>query len=78
MPDRATVFVVDDDLSLRTALSRLLGSVGLVAETFPTAEDFLHGVDPIVPAACCSTCACPASAGSICSAGSMIAATICR
>ena len=49
MPNRATVFVIDDDLSLRTALSRLLGSVGLLAETFPTAEDFLRAVDPDRP-----------------------------
>jgi FixJ family two-component response regulator len=49
MPDSATVFVVDDDLSLRTALSRLLGSVGLVAETYPTAEDFLQSVEPARP-----------------------------
>lgn len=49
MPDPATVFVVDDDQSLRTALSRLLGSVGLVAETFPTSEDFLQSVEPARP-----------------------------
>jgi len=49
MPDSATVFVVDDDLSLRTALSRLLGSVGLVAETFPTGDDFLQSVEPARP-----------------------------
>ena len=42
----ATVFVVDDDQSLRTALARLLGSVGLACETFPAAEDFLRSVDP--------------------------------
>jgi FixJ family two-component response regulator len=37
----ALVYVVDDDLSVRRALSRLLRSVGLAAETFPTAEAFL-------------------------------------
>ena len=42
----STVFVVDDDGSLRTALSRLLGSVGLKCETFPTADDFLRSVEP--------------------------------
>jgi FixJ family two-component response regulator len=41
-----TVFIVDDDLSLRTAVSRLLASVGLTAETFATADDFLRNVDP--------------------------------
>jgi FixJ family two-component response regulator len=42
----STVFVVDDDPSLRTAVSRLLASVGLTAETFATADDFLRRVEP--------------------------------
>jgi FixJ family two-component response regulator len=37
----ATVFVVDDDPSVRTALRRLLESVGLTCETFGTANEFL-------------------------------------
>jgi FixJ family two-component response regulator len=49
MPDRQTVFVVDDDLPLRTALARLLGSVGLTSETFSMAEEFLRSVDPDRP-----------------------------
>lgn len=49
MPGRPTVFVVDDDLPLRTALARLLGSVGLAAQTFAVAEDFLQAVDPERP-----------------------------
>ena len=49
MPERPTVFVVDDDLPLRTALARLLGSVGLQAQTFAVAEDFLQAVDPERP-----------------------------
>lgn len=36
-----TVFVVDDDPSVRTAVKRLLASVGLPCETFPTAAEFL-------------------------------------
>ena len=36
-----TVFVVDDDPSVRTAVQRLLESVGLPCETFATATDFL-------------------------------------
>jgi FixJ family two-component response regulator len=36
-----TVFVVDDDPSVRTAVKRLLASVGLQCETFSTAADFL-------------------------------------
>jgi FixJ family two-component response regulator len=36
-----TVFVVDDDPSVRTAVKRLLASVGLQCETFSTAAEFL-------------------------------------
>lgn len=36
-----TVFVVDDDLSVREALSSLVRSVGLHVETFASARDFL-------------------------------------
>ena len=36
-----TVFVVDDDPSVRTAVKRLLASVGLPCETFSTAAEFL-------------------------------------
>jgi len=35
------VFVVDDDASVRTAIRRLLGSVGLPCETFASATEFL-------------------------------------
>ena len=43
MPDHfnPTVFVVDDDPSLRTAVKRLLASVGLPCETFSNAAEFL-------------------------------------
>lgn len=37
----STVFVVDDDPSVRTAIRRLLESVGLSCETFGTATEFL-------------------------------------
>jgi len=40
-----TVFVVDDDPSLRTAVSRLIGSVGLPVRTFGSADEFLTHVD---------------------------------
>jgi FixJ family two-component response regulator len=40
-PPTATVFVVDDDASVRTAVRRLLASVGLPCETFQTATEFL-------------------------------------
>jgi FixJ family two-component response regulator len=36
-----TVIIIDDDESVRRALRRLVRSVGLKAETFATAEDFL-------------------------------------
>ncbi len=37
-----TVFVIDDDASVRKSLSRLLRSAGYVAETFSSAEEFLR------------------------------------
>ncbi len=37
----ATVFVIDDDRSVRKALSLLMESVGLDVQTFPSAEAFL-------------------------------------
>lgn len=37
-----TVFVVDDDPSVRKALRRLLRSAGLHVETFESAEEFLQ------------------------------------
>jgi FixJ family two-component response regulator len=45
------VFVVDDDDSMRRALSNLIRSVGLQAETFATAADFLAVKLPDAP--CC-------------------------
>lgn len=38
----ATVFVVDDDADVRGAMQRVLKTVGLQAETFATANDFLQ------------------------------------
>jgi two-component system response regulator FixJ len=40
-PSRVTVFIVDDDASVRRALARLFASVGLFAETYDGAQDFL-------------------------------------
>jgi FixJ family two-component response regulator len=37
-----TVLVIDDDTSLREALSRLFRSVGLGVKTFASASEFLH------------------------------------
>ena len=41
-----TVYVVDDDLSVRSALENLIISHGLRVETFPAAQDFLRGCPP--------------------------------
>ena len=39
--DRPTVFVIDDDLSVRDAIEGVVKSVGLRAQTFASAHDFL-------------------------------------
>jgi FixJ family two-component response regulator len=44
------VYVVDDDSSIRQALSSLLRSVGLRVETFGSAQDFLRAPRAEVPA----------------------------
>jgi FixJ family two-component response regulator len=45
------VFVIDDDASMRTSLSSLIRSVGLRAEVFPSAAEFLSAKRPGGP--CC-------------------------
>jgi FixJ family two-component response regulator len=40
-PGEATVFVVDDDASVRTALKRLIKSLGFKVKTFDSAQAFL-------------------------------------
>lgn len=45
----ATVFVVDDDTSVRDSLRWLVESVGLKAETFSDAHDLLHKCSPERP-----------------------------
>jgi FixJ family two-component response regulator len=47
--EEPVVFVVDDDESLRDALKRLFQMVGLRAETFAAAHDFLGRKVPDVP-----------------------------
>jgi FixJ family two-component response regulator len=39
------VFIVDDDASMRAALTRLVRSAGLPVESFASAEEFLAAVD---------------------------------
>ena len=46
---RSIVFVVDDDASVRDAISRLLGTVGLHAKEFGSALEFLAGDRPDLP-----------------------------
>ena len=43
------VFVIDDDDQVRAAIQGMLKSVGLQAETFETAQQFLYGKRPNVP-----------------------------
>ena len=43
------VFVVDDDASVRSSLKFLLSTVGLQAQTFDSADSFLHKHRPEVP-----------------------------
>jgi len=43
------VFIVDDDISIRDAVSNLLRTVGLKVETFATAQEFLACGGPEVP-----------------------------
>jgi len=47
--ERSVVFVVDDDPSVCDALRRLIRSVGLDVETFPTAQAFLEAPRPREP-----------------------------
>ncbi|HBB89385.1 MAG TPA: DNA-binding response regulator [Blastocatellia bacterium] len=40
---RPVVFVIDDDASMRSAISRLLAAVGMDVQTFSSAPEFLSG-----------------------------------
>ena len=48
--DKAVVFVVDDDESMRRSLATLLRSVGLDARVFPSPQDFMRAERPDAPA----------------------------
>jgi FixJ family two-component response regulator len=48
-PDAPTVFVVDDDPSMRASIQGLLKSASLRSESFRTAEEFLHSTRPEGP-----------------------------
>jgi two-component system response regulator FixJ len=47
--DKPTVFIVDDDEPVRDSLKMLMRSVGLSAETFAGAAEFLEAYDPDRP-----------------------------
>ena len=49
-PEEPIVFAVDDDASMREALSRLFRSIGMRAQIFASAEDFLIFKRPDAPA----------------------------
>jgi FixJ family two-component response regulator len=46
---RSAIYVVDDDASVRDAISSLLASVGLNAEMFGSTEEFLRARRPEIP-----------------------------
>jgi FixJ family two-component response regulator len=46
---RPIIYVVDDDISVRDAVSNLLESSGHNAKTFASTEEFMHAVRPEVP-----------------------------
>jgi len=48
-PLQQTIFIIDDDASVRRALRRLIRSVGLNVVTFATAEEFLQSPEQPVP-----------------------------
>jgi len=48
-PDTSTVFVVDDDPSIRASIEGLLKSASLRSESFATAEEFLRNKRPEGP-----------------------------
>lgn len=45
IPNQPEVVVVDDDPEIRTSIEQLLGSVGLVVKTFPSANALVEGYD---------------------------------
>jgi FixJ family two-component response regulator len=47
--DGSVVYIVDDDPSMREAVTRLLGTVGLKTQAFETAQEFLTTKRPDTP-----------------------------
>lgn len=48
-PPSPTVFVVDDDAAVRTAMQFLFRSVGITAELYASGDDFLAAFDAVRP-----------------------------
>ncbi len=48
--DDAVVFIVDDDEQVRKAVKALVEAMGVVSESYPSAEDFLRAYDGRRPA----------------------------
>ena len=59
----ATVFIVDDDQSVRTALARLMRSASLHAETFASGKEFLEREHPDGPGCMVLDLSMPGSTG---------------
>lgn len=51
MSDLGHIYIVDDDASMRSSLSRMLTNYGYTAEVYERAEDFLEQSIPVSPAA---------------------------
>jgi len=47
MTEDPTVFIVDDDDEVRSALALLMESIGMPVETFESAQAFLHQFNPL-------------------------------
>ncbi len=62
-PEEPIVFAVDDDASIREALSRLFRSIGMRAHIFASAQDFLTFKRPDAPACLVLDVRLPGSSG---------------
>ena len=54
----ATVFIVDDEVAILHALTRILRQAGLNAKPFASAKEFLAEQNPGHPGFCCSIYSC--------------------
>lgn len=63
MEEKPVVFVIDDDASIRKALSNLLKSVGFDPRPFASAQDFLKSTPPDVPSCIVSDIRMPGLSG---------------